>query len=415
MLQLLTFLGTSDYKPTCYTWQGKQVTNPTPYAAEALCELYEFVNPDEKIHEVLVFLTPEAREKNWDGFRKNLINKKLNVKDIPIPSGRSEPELWQIFDAVVNAVNPGTQVLFDITNAFRSIPLLVFLASAFLQKARNVTIKGLYYGAFDADPQKPPIFDLTPAIKLLDWLTATEHFITTGSAVSLGSLLSTIQKDFSSKEYLESTPPKRLQELGNSIQSISHSLELIRSRGVLKETANFQKIPAEELNQEIGNFAKPFELLSERIQQSYSQFALLEPENLSNHKLALQKHFLLLRWYVKNEQGAQAILLAREWLVSAECIAQEKNYLDGEKREEVEKRLNYMCNHKRNLNKATARSRDDKITLLWSKLRSYRNDIAHTEMRSGSTSGEELHQYVKTQLIPSLEQVFPEYVNLKLS
>lgn len=40
------------------------------------------------------------------------------------------------------------------------------------------------------------IFDLTPAIKLLDWLTATDTFINTGSSQKLGQLLADIQIDF---------------------------------------------------------------------------------------------------------------------------------------------------------------------------------------------------------------------------
>ncbi|MBW4629043.1 MAG: TIGR02221 family CRISPR-associated protein [Brasilonema octagenarum HA4186-MV1] len=408
MLQLLTFLGIGNLQPTLYTWQGNQVATPTPYVAEALCELYEIINPGQKIDQVLVFATPEAREKHWHQLNQRLASR-FPLKDVSIPSGKSETEVWQIFDAVVDAVNPGSQVLFDITNAFRSIPLLVFLASAFLQKARNVEIKGVYYGAFEANPQQPPIFDLTPAIKLLDWLTATEQFITTGSAVSLGRLLSTIQKDFSRQNQQQSTPPRLLEKLGTSIQEISHSLELIRSMGVLEETANLQKIPATELAKEVGYFAKPFELLSEQIQQSYNQFALSHPENSTNNHLALQKHFLLLRWYAKKDMGAQAIILAREWVVSAQCVIKEFDYLNKSNREQVEEELNQMKGAKPKLTPATARTKADKLTLVWSNLTKYRNDIAHAEMRRHSADAQQLQKYVTTELIKSLENLFPEF------
>ncbi|MCL1471652.1 TIGR02221 family CRISPR-associated protein [Argonema antarcticum] len=412
-MQLLTFLGKNKYSPASYTWKKKQVQTPTPYVAEAFYELYELVSPGKKIEKVSVFLTPEAREAHWEELNKRL-SERVFLKDVPIPSGKSETEVWEIFDAVVGEVEPGAKVLFDITNAFRSIPILVLLAGAFLQKARNVEIQGVYYGAFEANPAEPPIFDLTPAIKLLDWLTATEQFITTGSSIGLGNLLSTIQQDFSSQDRRQIRPPRLLEKLGNSIQDISRSLELIRSMGVLKETAKFQKIPAEELAKEVGYFAKPFELLSEQIQQSYGQFALTDPEKLENSQSALQKQFLLLRWYVKKELGAQAILLAREWVVSAWCVTKGiDDYLDRSKRERMEEELNHTTGkiriRKPHLTIVTARSSDDLLAVIWLELRDYRNDIAHAEMRRDSADASELQKYVKTQLIQNLERLFPKF------
>lgn len=97
----------------------------------------------------------------------------------------------------MESVPENSEIIFDITHAFRSIPVIVLLASAFLEKARNVKIKGVYYGQYDPKNNRASIFDLTPAIKLLDWLTATDTFINTGSSQKLGQLLADIQIDFS--------------------------------------------------------------------------------------------------------------------------------------------------------------------------------------------------------------------------
>ncbi|NJP12381.1 MAG: TIGR02221 family CRISPR-associated protein, partial [Leptolyngbyaceae cyanobacterium RU_5_1] len=116
MTHLLTVLGTSNYSVARYTWQEQQVE--TRFVAEALCKLFQ-------VDRVTVLLTKEAREKNWDAFQQQL-GDRVQAKDIP--SGRTESEIWQIFDAVVDVVVPGEQVIFDITSAFRSIPILVLLA-----------------------------------------------------------------------------------------------------------------------------------------------------------------------------------------------------------------------------------------------------------------------------------------------
>jgi CRISPR-associated DxTHG motif protein len=48
------------------------------------------------------------------------------VEWVDIPEGRSEQELWEIFDRVASAVDEGDTILLDITHAFRSIPMIVF-------------------------------------------------------------------------------------------------------------------------------------------------------------------------------------------------------------------------------------------------------------------------------------------------
>jgi len=401
-MQLITFIGTGRYETTLYTWQNKQVE--TPYVVEALCEFFQ---PEQ----VKVFVTLEAREHHWENL-SNRLSERIPLTMVPIPSGKSETEIWEIFDAVVSAVEPGSKVLFDITHAFRSLPLLVLLAGAFLQKARNVEIKGVYYGAFEVNRLAPPIFDLTPAIKLLDWLTATDKFLATGSSLELGQLLSTIQQDFyrQGKQKGAEIKPKQLRQLGDRIQAISRSLELIRPLDLMEEAAEIEKIPAEQLKTELGAFAKPFELLVERIQQDYGQFALPNSRQAAPDDV-LQKKFLLLRWYVKKELGTQAILLAREWVVSALCIAEGIDYLDKSQRGEVEKQLGQMTGANSNLDQPIVShvSSAQELSATWSKLTEYRNDIAHTQMRPTSISASKLQDYVNNELIPKLTSLFPQF------
>jgi CRISPR-associated DxTHG motif protein len=402
-MQLLTVLGTGKYETTCYTWQEKQVE--TRYVAQALCE---FFRPDK----VTVLVTTEAKEMHWEALRQAL-GDRFPATDVLIPSGKSEVEVWQIFDAVVNSVEPNSKVLFDITHAFRSIPMLVLLAAAFLQKARGVEIQGVYYGAFEANRSQPPIFDLTPAIKLLDWLTATDKFINTGSSAELGKLLSTIQQDFyrSGKQKGAEIKPTRLKSFGDRIQALSRSLELIRPIDLMTESAQLQNMPATQLQDEVGVFAKPFELLLSQIQRDYGQFALLNSEKESPQE-QLQRQFLLLRWYVAKKLGAQAILLGREWLISALCIAEGVvDYRDRGHREIIEKQLGQMIGANGNLNQAIARhvTSAKKLAAFWSTLTEYRNDIAHTQMRRTTISASTLQNYVENELIQGLLDLLPQF------
>lgn len=404
-MELLTVLGTGKYEETCYVWKDQQAK--TRYVAEALCEFFQ---PSK----VTVFVTEEAKAMHWNGLQEKL-GDRFSVNDVLIPSGKSEAEVWQIFEKVVCSVEQNSSIIFDITHAFRSIPLLVLLAAAFLKKARNVEIEGVYYGAFEVNREQPPIFDLTPAIKLLDWLTATDKFINTGSSLELGQLLSTIQRDFyrNNNQKQSEIRPTRLLSFGERIQAISRSIELIRPIDLMNETARLQNTNTSQLESEIGIFAKPFELLLSQIQQDYGQFARLNNE-LNTPLIELKKQFILLQWYVNKKFSSQAILLGREWLISALCIADGIiDYREHERREIIEKQLNKMKGANGNLEQPIANYVIDarKLANFWSTLADYRNDIAHAQMRRTNLSASTLQNYVENILTQELLELFPQFTS----
>ncbi len=99
---------------------------------------------------------------------------------------RSRKKSGNSFDKVIEQINEGETVIFDITHGLRSIPFLAFLFAAFLKTAKQVTIEAIYYGALelgDRDKGIPaPVIDLSEYVAMLDWITATDQFGTHGNA-----------------------------------------------------------------------------------------------------------------------------------------------------------------------------------------------------------------------------------------
>ncbi|ABD00667.1 TIGR02221 family CRISPR-associated protein [Synechococcus sp. JA-3-3Ab] len=419
---LLTTLGTGDYTETTYFF-GEQRADKTCYVAKALCQLFE-------IDRIILLLTEEARAKHWGRLQESLPPQVEKVAKA-IPEGKTEAETWEIFDVLVDGIEPNSRLLFDITHAFRSIPLLVLLGAALLRKAKNVEIQGLYYGLYRPGQAETPIIDLTPAIRLLDWLTASDKFISTGSAVELGQLLDTVQRDF----YRQQRPgkgdprPTRLQSFGQAIRDISRSLELVRPVSLQEDLRKLQRHSTQELAEEVGQFAKPFGLLLQSIQNSYSQLAL-PAEKAADPQAQVQKHFQLLRWYVEKRFTTQALLLAREWVVSALCLCEGiQNYLEREARQGIEHQLGSLIpreeqllgdlpatgsliQHQEQLQSLppiAAHVPDvQQLAKLWSRLSEYRNDVAHVQMKPKSLRSEVLESFVLQDLLPKLEALFPE-------
>jgi len=185
----------------------------------------------------------------------------------------------------------------------------------------------------------------------------------------------------------------------------------------MEETSRLEKIPYDTLKKEVGAFAQPFALLLDRIQTDYSQFALAQPRQADSHQV-LAKKFELLRWYIDKALSTQAILLAREWVVSALCIRLNLDYLQKQNREIIEANLNNLIEQMKD-RKSDGEPENvleqvvpdlDKLSKLWSELRSMRNDLAHTEMRSDSLSASAMTKFVREELIAGLSELFRDSV-----
>jgi len=222
---------------------------------------------------------------------------------LPIPEGHSEPELWEIFDALTNAVQEGEEVVFDITNSFRSIPFLSFLAIAYLKAAKKVKVKNVLYGAWDAKDadNRSPVFDLTPFVTLLDWLTATEQFIQTGNARGLSALLNP-----------ENLATGALSNASVTLDTISQAALLCQPFTLMQEVGKLETA-IRQAQQELRVTAPPFGVLKTKIVDAFGQFV----NDGSDVAAMLRTEFRLVEWYYQKGQIVQAVTLAREWLIDA--------------------------------------------------------------------------------------------------
>src|SRR5262245_20632441 len=163
--KVISFLGASQMTETTYCLDGRECR--TCFMAEAAARLFA---PDR----LLVVVTQEARAKNLADLERRLAGF-LAPQPVDIPSGKSEEELWAIFNAIAAVIDDRDTIIFDVTNAFRSLPILSFLVASYIRVARGARVERMIYGAFDAAVDgRTPVFDLTPFVRLLDWTSATD-------------------------------------------------------------------------------------------------------------------------------------------------------------------------------------------------------------------------------------------------
>lgn len=210
----ISILGTNDYLPCTY-YLGEKEVNGVRFVQEALARilLKEWTSNDR----ILVLTTDEAFKKNWEddghpvrngedpkrtGLKRRLQHVELRacIERVLIPEGRTEDEIWEIFEILYNQLQFEDELFLDVTHSFRSIPILAFAAINYARSMKKVSLGGIYYGAFEAigtlqaakempeEDRRAPIFNLTSFDSLMRWALAVDRFLATGDGGFLGTV-----------------------------------------------------------------------------------------------------------------------------------------------------------------------------------------------------------------------------------
>lgn len=409
-MKAISFLGFNKYDETIYLHPTEKNSLKTPFFQEALVEFYQ----PETLY-VLLTKTVEtkipagASETNWEALQKRLQGKNVKLQPIKnIPERNSPEDVWLIFQEITNNLQHGDEVIFDITYSFRSLPVVVLLAITYLRVVRNVNIKGLVYGAFEAknkETNETPTFDLLPIVSLLNWTTATDQFLKTGNGEALASLL-------------HSSNPET-ENLSSNIKGIAQGLQLLRPMDVMQEAAVLSERIA-EATPIISKSVPPFATLLERVEKDYGDFGLENPEDYkSNAKASLLRQLKMVEWYASKGQTVQALSLAREWLPSLLCYHFQVDPLDKKIREDMELLLSggktppdeqgnkrespRLMEYKSSISKQKRKQ----ISNLWGgqfNLSNLRNDVLHSGFRKNPKVAAEIVQQTE-KIIQELQEI----------
>lgn len=421
---MLAFLGTNDYLPCNYLLDEREVRN-VRFVQEALASiLCKDWGEEDKI---IVFLTKEAKNKNWvdnghpkdrdgnplqsEGLKHRLeyLNLKINIVTRDVPDGRSEYEIWEMFDLVFNQINDGDEIIFDITHGFRSLPMLAIIILNYARALKDIKIKGIYYGAFESlgtirDVKKmhivdrnAPIFNLTPFVHLFNWTVAIDDFLTYGDAKDINELtnegLTPILRATEGKN-------KSAQNLKNLSTKLKKMTELIQTSRGLSVIRDFDFNNLRELisyNKE--SILKPINPLLDKISDKIKGFNNNDIEN----------GYAAVEWCIEHNLIQQGYTILQETMIT-EIVAKhfgEAEIANRDKRELVSQAINIK--HKRipedKWNKAAENNKDvvkkimseldDDFIRIFDSVSQYRNDIDHAGFRDSPHKPEGLNRKLK--------------------
>lgn len=203
----ISFLGINDYTEVHYSIGGR-TSLLVRFVQEALIDHWcQDWNDDDRI---IICCTEKSRKVNWFDYEgRTGLNTILQKKEIAsivaepvlIKEGLSEHDLWDTFNVIYDNLKESDQVYFDITHAFRSIPIFATVLMNYARFMKNVEVKSIQYGAVEAlgtiaevkqmpeEMRVAPVIDLTSVIKLQYLTQAADNFLNFGKMGKLGSAI----------------------------------------------------------------------------------------------------------------------------------------------------------------------------------------------------------------------------------
>ncbi len=372
----LSFLGTNKYVK-CHYEYGDMRSGAVNFVQEALAEM--FCSDWKENDSIVIFITDEAEDKNWkraeDAETGNEIpgleaklgdfarSRNMSLKPVKIPSGKDKKEIAEIFNAIVACVPGNTEIIMDVTHAFRAIPMLAVVAINFLKQIKNVEFKGLYYGAFetlgrleeikkkDIASRIAPIFDLSDFVNIIDFSNAVYSFVETGNAEMLTkqayeNILKPIVK--------ENKTAQKLRQVMSDVNSITKDFSYCRGIEIIKRDYKKLHDEIETLSKEVQTSGSPeIAYLGALLEKVNEKLNIFKDFDAAENAL---KGIVAAGWCLQHGLIQQSITIAQEAMLTYVCM---KYITKEDVQKEEEKEKENQENNKK-INKKNNKKKNDK-------------------------------------------------------
>lgn len=318
---LISFMGTGNYSEVKYVFPNGasySSTNCTVAASKIL-------KPDKTI----VFMTSKANEEKGQQLCKD-----ISFQFVEIPELQSENDIWTLFEKVLEVIEESDLVSLDVTHGFRTQPLVSAMSLIYARRLKNISISGIYYGAFETRDElnNVNVYDISNLLYIVDWSLALSNFIEFGSFKSVSVLLSDIQR-FCHTQNLE-TKPVKADRAGKDLSYISEAIGISDIRKTFEHSNSLLK-NSEALRAEtkaIGSF-KPLSKFIDNIENEIRKSSCNSTDFSSEQSLLSQMN--IVEWCFKTSRYQQGITILRELLISFACNIQKVNSDDLKMREDI--------------------------------------------------------------------------------
>lgn len=455
---LLSFLGTNNYLDCNYFVEGQpeQIVENVKYIQEAIIKL--FCDDFKEHDQVLLFLTEKADQMNYQdngqynresgnldlpniGLKSRLEGLKqqgfhFRLKPVRIKEGFSEEDIWSIFDAIADQIEEGDEIIFDITHAFRFLPMLGVVLLNYLKTTKNISVKGIHYGAFeklgtqgevvklDVKDRNAPIINLDMLLQFQSWTSAVNSFVKFGEVNELNELSQPNIKSLMAQSKGADFVTKDLRYVVDQLLILTSNLQtnrlnLLLGRDFSHFKAKLEKLPEEQIA--IKPFRQILKLIEKKVTPIVTSSDLIWLESAKwclEHKLVQQAYTQLqegLLTYCMMELKSEIEINVRiQTIFSKYAISSDFSIIDYQSRDFVKSLLTILYQKsqeklKKNTEYYLVELADvfldtnfEKLGTLYAHITEPRNDINHAGMRNDPMKADSLQKRI-AELITQVE------------
>ena len=346
----VSVLGTGFYEPCRYT-NGSFVSSDTRFIQQATLEYLKVNNnwttrnaDGAVVDRIIILLTNGAKGTNWDkniakrmnyktgheedyvGLEQALqdMNLPCPIETIDIPDGKNEEEMWKIFNAVYDALKPNDELYFDLTHSYRYLPMLVLVLSNYAKLLKDVKVKHISYGNYEArntETNEAPLMDILPLTMLQDWTFAAADLIQNGNIKKLKELkednaLIPMLRQRGKQNVDRKVAEGSLNNYINALHNFLDDMKLCLGPNILNgDTINQIRDCHEQVSEIFEQVIAPIPPIVSKIQQSLHNFEttdIMYPESLRNGYEAA-------KWCYDHQLYQQAVTILDENITTDFC------------------------------------------------------------------------------------------------
>ncbi|MDR2292871.1 MAG: TIGR02221 family CRISPR-associated protein [Prevotellaceae bacterium] len=420
----LSFLGTNNYEKCVYSYKEYQ-SAVVRFVQSALIDMCckEWDNDDK----ILIFTTEDALNKNWKKLEQEC-QTRISLKNIDIPNGKNEEEIWKIFDIIYNQLENNDELYVDITHSFRSIPLLAASLLQYAKSLKNISVQAIYYGAFDnlgnardiktriPNPNNriAPIFNLTAFSEIQDWSVAANDFICYGNTQRLCALIKNNIKPVLRQTQIENNAARNLNTLNKQIKNVSLNIRTNRGKEIIKGKAPKDIIDILDSLETDLILITPLNPILEKLKESIQK--IYKGENDTKNMLAA------VEWCIEKQLIQEGFTLLQEGIIS--FLLKDDDYSNKDKRNFTSNFLNTFYSKGKEFDRHKNNNLSDKdieileeslksleecqaLCNLFRKITEMRNDINHAGTSSQSLSADVFEKKLKNLFKQMKELIDP--------
>jgi len=346
----VSVLGTGFYEPCRYT-NGSFVSSDTRFIQQATLEYLKVNNnwttrnaDGAVVDRIIILLTNGAKGTNWDkniakrmnyktgheedyvGLEQALqdMNLPCPIETIDIPDGKNEEEMWKIFNAVYDALKPNDELYFDLTHSYRYLPMLVLVLSNYAKFLKDVKVKHISYGNYEArntETNEAPLMDILPLTMLQDWTFAAADLIQNGNIKKLKELkednaLIPMLRQRGKQNVDRKVAEGSLNNFINALHNFLDDMKLCLGPNILKgENVNEIVNCHERIVEEFEGIIAPIPPIINKIQLSLHSFEQTD----SLHFESIKNGYMSAKWCYDHQLYQQAATILDENITTDFC------------------------------------------------------------------------------------------------